>query len=117
MSKKLKRSASDESQDTPMSKKPRGRLSGAEAIDGVATELRELRHSLSAPVTIESGGGPTTPERRAQAVKLVCQDHDFSPNEKVQIFKLLRKNKDIADMFITVDDDELRRYYIRSELD
>lgn len=94
------------------------RISGAEAVDNVATELRELRQALNAPLSIESGEiGPTTPQRFTSAIKIVQEDDEISDNEKAQIIKLFRKNQVVADAYTAIDGQKLRRIYIRSELD
>lgn len=100
-------------------KKKRGRTSGAEAVEGVAVALREIRQSMTAPLTIDANRGPSTPERLTRAIQLARTDTETSPNEKIQIFKKFRMEPYVADAYLAIDDDdggELRRLYIRSEL-
>lgn len=99
------------------SKPKRARFStGAAAVQGVASELREIRRSIAAPINIDSNTGPTSPQRLAKAVKLAEEDEDISDNEKAAMIKLFVQKQGIADSYLAIQGENLRRIYIRSEM-
>jgi hypothetical protein len=62
-----------------------------------------MAEHLSAPIAI-ADASPGTPQRRAQAVRIVCDTSDLSPEERDDALILFSENVGFVDVFISAPD-------------
>jgi tellurite resistance protein len=106
--------------DSPQPKKRRcteahGRkLSNGHALMAVSESLQGIAAALTAENT-----GPTSPQRKTKAIKLIMKIPELSKEGKTQILRLLRSDTGIADAFLAIEDEdaEYRIDYLRAELE
>lgn len=63
-----------------------------------------------------STGVEPTPQCRKKAITQLVDDDELSNNEKIQAFKLIRRDASVADTLNAISKKSLRTYYIQSEL-
>jgi hypothetical protein len=87
----------------------RGRNNAAtESAYEVADAIRTLAKVMDT--------GPTTPQRRKQAIGLLYTDAQFSPGERGLVLRLFKEDIGHADMYLDIPDVEGRSDYLRSIL-
>lgn len=111
-----KRAAVQSPSPLPLRRK-KSRMSGPDAIFGVARALESISSAFadSSASTSQADFQPS-PVRRATATKLVYADDELSENELIQVTKMFRIHTDIADMYQSIPTKAARARYVRSEL-
>ena len=63
-----------------------------------------------------STGGEPTPQLCEKAIAQIVNNDDLSDNEKIEAFKLIRRDASVADTLNAISKKSLRTTYIQSEL-
>jgi hypothetical protein len=89
------------------------KLSNGHALMAVSQSLEGIAAALKAEST-----GPSSPQRKTAAIKIIMKMTEFTKEEKSQILRLIRADTGIADTFLAIEEEdaEYRVDYLRTEL-
>jgi hypothetical protein len=62
-------------------------------------------------------GGPSSPQRKTAAIKVLTMSTSFNQHEKVQIMQLIRADTSVADTLLAIEEEELRDAFLRAEIE
>jgi hypothetical protein len=98
---------------TSESAKRQSRHPGPSAVLDVASALREVAESFSSSV----GDGPTTPERRTNAIRAVAKDRELDARERIGAIRLFKRDIAAADAYLAIDEPDVHAEFIRLEIE
>ncbi|KAJ6532633.1 hypothetical protein B0H19DRAFT_1325579 [Mycena capillaripes] len=88
--------------------------SNGHAMMAVSESLKGIAAALTADNT-----GPSSPQRKTNAIKLIMKIPELLKEEKTQILRLIRADTGIADTFLAIEEEDAqsRIDYLRAELE
>jgi hypothetical protein len=98
----------------PLAKK-KSRPSGPAAVSDIANAIREVAESFGN--NSAAAGGPTTPERRTKAIRVVGKDHELDARERIKAIRLFKRDIAAADAYLAIDELDVRAEFIRLEIE
>lgn len=88
------------------------KTSTGHAMMAVSSSLDKVAVALSV-----NPGGPSSPQRKSEAIRSITKMDAFSKEQKIRLMQLIRSDTSVADAFLAIDDPELVVDFMLAELE